>query len=387
MIRNDSFRRHAPSAALASAAILLAACGAPSPAAPPRRAVRVVVVNPRDAAVPSRHAGSLEPRKRIELSFNVPGRVVSLLEVSTGGARRPVQEGDEVRRGQVLATLDPKDFGLQARAAAATLDTARAQERAAEAALAQAEVDVKRARYLFESATIARADLDRAETALVTARDSLQAARAQARLKAEQLALAESARADTRLSSPIDGIVGRRNVDVGETIAPSQPAFTILDVSEMRTVFGVPDVRVGQLRDGQRVPVEVDAIPGRVLVGTITKVSPVPDPALRSYAVEVTIPNADRALRAGMVATASLAPDAEVVATLVPLSAIARAPGGKGFVAFVVGEQGTASARPVELADLHDNDVQVAKGLAPGDRVVVEGAQFLHDGEAVEVVP
>lgn len=373
--------------ALAALAVASAACGGKEPPPPPPRAVRVIEVAPRDGALASRHAGALEPRRRVELRFEVAGRVASLLEVEAAGGRRAVQDGDSVRRGQVLATLDPRDFSLQANAAAAALETARAQERAAKAALEKAELDARRARFLFESETIPRAELDKAETALATARDALAGARAQARAQAEQVALARGSVADTRLVAPFDGVVGRRGTDVGETISPGQPAFTLLDVGEMRTVFGVPDVRVGDLRQGQRVPVEVDAFPGRVILGTVTMIAPVPDPALRSYAVEVTIPNEDGRLRAGMVATASLARDDRTPATLVPLSAVARGPGGKGFVAFVVGREGTASARPIELGDLHDNDVNVREGLSPGDRVVVEGAQLLHDGARVEVVP
>ncbi|WP_242335727.1 MULTISPECIES: efflux RND transporter periplasmic adaptor subunit [Anaeromyxobacter] len=357
---------------------------------PPRlaRAVRVATVGARPTGTPSRFAGALEPETRLELSFKLGGRVARLLEVNADEGRRAVQEGDVVRKGAVLATLDPQDLLMQARAAQASLANVEAQERSAEAALAQAELDARRARYLLEHQTIARAELDRAETALRTAQGNLAAARAQRRSRAEEAALAAGNVEDTRLVSPVDGVVARRGVNAGERVGPGQPVFTILRTAEMRTVFGVPDGRVNDLALGDRVPVEVDALPGRLIEGRITKISPVPDPGLRSYAVEVTIPNSAGALKPGMVATARIAPDDAREAILVPLSAVARAPDGKGFAAFVLREGGRhVAARRVEIGDLHQDDVAIVSGLSGGERIVVDGAQFLHDGQQVEVVP
>jgi membrane fusion protein, multidrug efflux system len=358
--------------------------------APPRlaRAVRVTTVGARTPEAASRFAGALEPETRLELSFKLGGRVASLLEVDADEGRRAIQEGDLVRKGAVLATLDPQELRMQARAAKASLANVDAQVRSAEAALAQAELDARRARYLLEHQTIARAELDRAETGLRTAHGNLAAARAQRRSRAEEAALAAGNVADTRLVSPVDGVVARRGVNAGERVGPGQPVFTILRTGEMRTVFGVPDGRVNDLALGDRVPVEVDALPGRLIEGRITKISPVPDPGLRSYAVEVTISNSAGALKPGMVATARIARGDAREAILVPLSAVARSPDGKGFAAFVLRESGQhVAARRVEIGDLHQNDVAIVSGLSGGERIVVDGAQFLHDGQQVEVVP
>lgn len=381
--------RRAPRwAALLAALGLTLGCAQKAPPPPARRAVRVTQLEERQVQSASRYAGSLEPRERVDLNFRVPGRVRSLAEVGEGKARRTIQEGDRVSRGQVLATLELGDFKLQLGAAAAGEESSAAQASAARHQLALAEKEAARARELFSSRTISRAELDRAEAALAQAQANLDVALGQRLARREQRALAQSAVADGQLKSPVDGIVARRMVDVGETVAPGMPAFTVIDVSEMRVVFGVPDSRVNALKLGQQVSVRLEALPGEPLAGTVTKVAPVADPQLRSFGVEVAVPNPGGALRPGMVASVALDAAAAPPAFLVPLASVVRGPEGKGYGVFVL-ERGTKTAalKPVALRELWGNEVEVEKGLTAGERVVVDGARLIHHGEEVEVVP
>lgn len=371
---------------LVSSSLLLlsfAACGTPPASEAPPRAVRVRAVELRAGGAAARYAGTLEPEAQVDLAFRVPGRVA--LVGTAEGAGRLLQEGDAVQAGQVLAALDLADLRRQDRAADAAVATAAAQVQAGRTGVAQAEREVARARRIFENGDLAQADLDRAEAAVATARANLDAAEAQHRARVEQQALTHAAVADATLRSPLAGVVARRGVDPGESVGPNVPVFSVIGVSSLKLVFGVPDTRVNALKVGQRVPVRVEALPERSFEGTVSKIAPTADPALRTYAVELLLTNAAE-LRPGMTATALLG-DAGARALSVPLASLVRRV-DRTLAVYVLGADGkTVEAQVVEVEDLLENDVLLRAGLDAGARVVVEGAPFLREGERVEVVP
>ncbi len=378
------------SSRLLSATLLvgLAACGKPAPTgtAPPR-AVRVEAVTSRPVAQGARYAGVLEARVQLDLAFRAPGRVASVGQVTLPGqAPRALQEGDLVKVGDVLATLDQADLQRQRGAAAGSAASVAAQVNQSRTGLAQAEREVTRARKLFANGDLAQADLDRAEAAFASAGSTLASLEAQHQARLDQLALSRNTLVDATLRSPIDGVIARRAIDPGELVAPNVPVFSVVDLAELRVVLGVPDTRVNLLQLGATVPVAVEALPGRPLVGTVSKVAPTADPALRTYAVELRLPGTG-GLRPGMTATALLGGDAEQVAPVLPLSAVVRNPAGGGYGVFLLSGERTVRFAPIEVADLLENDVIVASGLETGQRVVVHGAQFLRAGETVEVLP
>jgi multidrug efflux system membrane fusion protein len=429
--------------------VFFAACAKPPPTAAPPRAVRVATVTLRPVAQSARYSGVLESRAQLDLAFRVPGRVASVGQVRLSGAKGPstplgvngtraLQEGDVVKAGDVLATLDLDDLRRQRSASAAGAASTAAQVRTARTSLAQAEREVARARKVFANGDLAQAELDRAEAAFAAAGSSLASIQAQHQSRISQLALSQSSLTDATLRSPIDGVVSRKNVDPGELVPPNVPVFSIVDVSELRVVFGVPDTRVNLVRLGEPVTVVVEALPGRRLPATVSKVAPTADPSLRTYAVELRLEGTSE-LRPGMTATALLGDEGQKDAPVLPLSAVVRhpgplvaplgasslpgllvaplsaaslpgllvaplsaaslhgllvaplsaasLPGGPGYVVFGLKPDSTVELLPIEVADLLENDVVVASGLTAGSRVVVDGAQFLRAGERVGVVP
>jgi RND family efflux transporter MFP subunit len=375
--------------------LLIAGCSAPAPAPSVKRAVRVTTIARRDVDTATRYSAALEPREKVDLTFKTAGKLRSLAQVGEGDARRPIQEGDVVRRGQELARLDDDDYVSQAKVAAAGVSSAEAQIHAAEAALQQASAEFARAKALRDGAAISQADLDRTQTAVRTARANLEGARSQRLSRSEQQALARGVVDDAALLSPIDGVVARRMVEVGSSVTPGTVAFTVIDPGQMRAVFGVPDLHVGALRLGDRVAIHLDALPGKVLAGQISKIHPTADPQLRSFAVEVSVANADGDLRAGMVATAAIAGAGQGAAAvgpqgalLVPLAAVVRPPRGQGFAVWALDPKTSKVAlRPISPGDLSGNELIVHAGLKVGEQIVTDGAAWLYDGESVEVVP
>lgn len=363
--------------------LLLSSCGAAEPPSPAARAVRTLEVRARPTSSSALYSGAMEARDRVDLSFRVGGRVAMIAQVDG----KPLQEGDLVDRGATLATLDDADLRRTAAAAEAELATAEAQAEGARVANRQAAADSERARRLAADGDIPKAELERIETALTSTVSSVRAAEALVAARVEKLALARSAVADARLTSPIEGVIARRLLDVGEVAAPGMTAFTVIDTSEVRVVFAVPDTRVDALAKGMRLPVRVEAVPGRAFAGTVVKVVPVADPALRSFTIELAVGNQDGALRAGMVASVGVEGEAASPMPTVPLGAVVRDPAtADGFAVFVV-DGSVARFRPVVIDDLVGNDVVVADGLIDGERVVVEGAPLLHDGATIAVQP
>lgn len=365
--------------------LLAAGCKSPPPEEAPPRAVRVRSVEARADGRAFRYSGTLEAKAQVELAFRVPGRVSLVSSVQDGKGRRLLQEGDEVKAGQVLAALDLGDLRRQASSAAAAMATAAAQVQAARVGLSQAEREVTRARRLAQNGDLPQADLDRAETAVTSARANLEAAEGNHQARIEQHALARSALSDATLKSPIDGVVARRAVDPGENIAPNLPVLSIIDRSYLKLVFGLPDTRLGTIRVGEAIPVRVEALPERSFEGRVTKVSPTADPALRTFAVELELAPLPE-LRPGMTATALLGGQQEH-AQVVPLAAIVRSPKGKGYAVFTLEADGrTVAQREIQVADLLENEAILEGALEPSAPVVVEGAAFLRPGDKVEVI-
>ncbi|MEI7891956.1 MAG: efflux RND transporter periplasmic adaptor subunit [Myxococcales bacterium] len=369
-------------------AIGACACTGKPPAAESAavRAVRVDVARLDESALGGAYAGSLEPRFRVDVAFGVAGRVRELGTIADGGTKRPLRQGDRVSKGTLLARLDDADLARSAAASSLTSAAAASEVAGAEIALAQARVDLERAHKLNAAGAIPQADLDRVGTGVKGAAAKLEIAKALRSARAEQSAIAARAQADAKLLAPADGVIARRMVEAGEMVLPQTVVFSLIDTSELELHIAVPDTRVSALHAGDAIPIRAEALPGASLAGRVATIHPVADPVLRTFTVEISVSNLDGMLRAGMVASAILGSDPKQRLLLVPLPSIVRVPDG-GLGVFQLGSEGRVTLRKIAIGDLVGPDVVVKQGLEPGDRVVTDGAPFLHDGEQVQVRP
>lgn len=334
------------------------------------------------------YSGTLEPKAKVELSFRAMGTLRSVLQVTEGKGTRNVQEGDFVKKGQILGAIDDRDLRHQFAAATSGLTSAEAEVLNASTALRQADTEFKRARDLFKQKVIAAAEFERAESAFNSTKARFESATALKEVKVEQRLIAARALEDARLLSPIDGVLARKNAEVGSNVAPGSPVFTVIDVSQLRFTFSVPDNRIQSLKIGDRVPLNVEPMTKASTVGVIAKIFPVADPLLRTFTVEVAVPNEDRRLKAGMVASAYLSQIEPLQTVTVPLASVVRSPMGEGYIVYVVDAQDKrVHARPIKIQDLASNNIVVEHGLTAGDRVIVEGASFVRENDTVEIVP
>jgi multidrug efflux system membrane fusion protein len=366
-------------AALAAATV---ACGHSRAEQPPLRPVRVETVRAEDAAGGLRYSASIQPYEQVTLAFKAGGYVTELRQVrdAQGGATRSIQQGDAVTRGTVLARVNPADYQEK-------VNQARAQVAEAKANLAKAQADAARAESLYNDHALTRPDYDAATAAMAAAVARAESAKAQ--LETASLSLSDSV-----LVAPTDGVLLSRNVEIGTLAGVGTSAFTIADLTRVKAVFGVPDSIVGRAKVGTPLRVTSDIFGATSFPGRVTAVAPAADTQSRVFNVEVTIPNADGRLKAGMIASVEVAADDQPAAgpapAMVPVAAVVKSARAGTFAVFVLDgpdDSATARARDVSLGRIAGNQVAVQAGLKPGDKVIVSGASLLIDGDRVRVIP
>ena len=347
----------------------------------PLRPVRVEKVAGEVAASGLRYSATIQPYEQVPLAFKVGGYVRELRQVrDTDGRLRNVQQGDVVARGTVLARIDSADYEQK-------VNQAKAQLAEAEASLAKARSDSARAESLYKSQALTRPDYDAATAGIAGANARAEGARAQ--LEAAQLSFR-----DTSLVAPADGVVLSRTVEVGSLAGAGTVGLTLADLTRVKAVFGVPDLLVQRVKMGAPLHVTTDAFGSTEFPGRVTAVSPSADAQSRVFGVEVTIPNPDRRLKAGMIGTVEVAgasvPDIPPGSPTVSVSAIVKSSRPGAYAVFVADgpdDGATARTRDVTLGPISGNRVAVETGLKIGDRVIVSGASLLVDGDRVRVIP
>jgi len=373
----------------ASRALLIAAamagaigCGNhPKATASPPIAVTVRAV--REAAETHRGAytANLQPYRQVGLTFQVSGYVDSIKQVAGAGGRlRDIQGGDPVKNGELLATIQSGTYQQQVNQAASALA-------GAQATLAKAKADYSRNSALFKQNIIPRRDYDSVVQQLQSS--DAQVKQADASLKQAQINLGYC-----KLASSMDAVMLSRGIEIGSLVGPSVTAFQIADTKEMKAIFAVSDIEVGQLKQGQVQTLRSEALPGVQLEGQITRIAPSADQNTRTFDVEITIPNKDDRLRVGMIASLKLANNASApaaTAATIPINAVVRPPEDpSGYAVYVAVDEGgktIARMRTVRLGDIVGNEIAVDSGVAVGDRVVVRGATMVTDGEEIRIIP
>ena len=244
-----------------------------------------------------------------------------------------------VKKGQVIARLDPSLLAAQVEQAQANLTKARADAQQRAIAVRDAETKYARAQQLDASQLIARSDLDDTKSTLDVARSSVAGSDAQVVQAEAALNQARVNLAHATITAPIDGIVIQRSVDVGQTVAASLSSPTIFliaaDLAEMRVAASVDESDVSRVREGQPVVVTVDAYPGERFRGTVAQVrlQATVVSNVTTYAAIVDLPNRDLKLKPGMTANVEIETARRDNVLRVPASALRFKPTAEIFVA------------------------------------------------------
>ncbi|HUE85591.1 MAG TPA: efflux RND transporter periplasmic adaptor subunit [Vicinamibacterales bacterium] len=309
---------------------------------------------------------------------NLIGQATVDVAPKAGGRLRSVNVklGDQVRRGQVIAKIDDQELLEQVNQAEASQQVAEAGIRRSDADLSLALTNVERARNLYARQLLPKQQLDDAEARYTSAVAQLDLSRAQAAQSASRLKELRINLSNTTVVSPTDGFVSQRLVDPGAWVSQNAPVVVVVDIASLRLVANVVEKDLKSVNSGDRAVVEVDAFPGEKFNGHIARVSPILDPATRTAAMEIEIPNRTYRLKPGMYAKVTLEIETRDNVLTVPKVALIDSGGTRGV--YQPNGEGRAEFKPVKVG-LEDNVIaEVLDGLREGEIVVSTGAGALR---------
>ncbi len=347
--------------------------------------------------------GDIAPNAQVTIFSKVQGWVGKI----------NVREGDLVKTGQVLVTLDSREAEAAVAQAQASLEAGRARLKQVQATSEEtvqsqiqqtkanmelAQADLKRAQELQEKNFIARQQLDEARMKYNVAKANYDLALNSIRQKTweNDIALAEAqvnqAKATLEFNkaqlanliilSPMNGGITKRYVDPGTMVKDTTPILTLMDFTEMKMVVNVIEREFIYLQKGQPVKITVTAFPDRVFTGRIEVITPALELQSRTAEIQISIPNPDFVLKPGMFGRAEVILRSNPQAVLVPIQSLFTEV-DKDFV-FVLKENKTFR-RAVRKGVVRDTVVEILQGVSPGEQVVTAGHLSLKDGTQVRL--
>lgn len=290
-------------------------------------------------------SGATEAETTVNLGFMVSGKLDKVT----------IQEGQTVRAGQLIASIEPTDYAL-----GVTI---------ADANVARVQDEYNRLTILKDRGSLTPSDYEKARTGLEE-------------VKARK-ALAVKNLKETKLMSPITGIVARKGASAGEIVPQGQPLFQIADIQPIKVRVSVPESEVGQLRLGQQATVSIPAL-NQTLTGRVSLIGAVADPASRAYPVKIDLPNPKLQIRPGMIADAQIKSSQVQRALVLPGNAVLRDDDGSTYVFVADGAKKQAFKRKVTIGQVFASDVEITSGLHDSELVVTGGGQKLQDGVSIQ---
>lgn len=344
---------------IAGAVALLGACAKEAPKPDVVRPVRTLVLSPQTGDLMT-FAGEVQPRYETALAFRVSGQIVA----------RRVEVGSVVKRGQVLAVLDAADLKLAESAAGARLTQAKSQASLAEA-------DFRRYAELRARNFISQAEFDRREAQVKQAREAVAAARAKYGQIANRVGYG-------RLLAPHAGVITGIDAEAGQVVAAGQPVVRLAREDEKEVAFSVPEHLLAAVKTAAEIEIRLWSRPDVVLAGRVRELSPIADPASRTYPARLSILGDTRAVALGMSADVRMRADS-TGSLRVPLTALFHQQ-DRPAVWIVEGTPPRAHLTPVTTGALHGDNVDITAGLATGQVIVTAGVNMLTDGQEVRLL-
>jgi HlyD family secretion protein len=269
---------------------------------PPKPRFTTEKVEKRDIVEQVQSTGSVKPLTEVQVGAQVSGRIVKVY----------VDFNSVVKKGDLLAEIDPSLYGAQVSQSSAQLKAAQAAEKRSDARLATAKINLKRLQGLQKEGIANAADVDQAQGEFDVAEADVAASKAQISQIRAQLNSARTTLGYARIFSPIDGVVVNRAIDPGQTVAASFAApvlFVIAqDLSKMQVLAEIDEADVGKIHEKMAAEVVVDAFPGEKFAGTVTQVrfSPNNVQGVVTYSAVIEVANPELKLRPGMTATVTV---------------------------------------------------------------------------------
>ena len=342
--------------------LVLAACDRAEKAAPSAgRPVQVVRIEASKLAGGIDFSGEIQAEKTVSLAFRIAGRIID----------RPVNVGDRVAPGQIVARLDRTIETNAVTAARAALEAARGE-------VVTARNNFERQERLMGQGFTTRPRFDAALKAQETAQAALENAEAQLELAQDRLGF-------TDLRADVAGVVTVRSAEPGEVVQPGQAIVQIAREDGRDAVFNVP-ARLLEAKAGEHVVrVVLAEAPGVSAIGRVREISPQADPVTRTFQVRIGLQDPPEAMRLGSTVVGSIETSSAVIMSI-PATALTQS-GSSPAVWIVDPAKSTVSLRPIDILRFDPDHVVVSQGLVPGETIVSGGVQALHPGQRVAPLP
>ena len=340
--------------------LLAVACGNGKTVENAPRPVLTQTVIPGASSTREVYSGEIRARHETDLGFRVAGKLVA----------RTADAGARVKKGQVLARLDPEDARLASQAAAA-------QATAAEGDFALAKSELDRHADLLAKKFISQSAFDAKQNAYNAAKARVEQSRSQAAISANQEGY-------TTLVADADGVVLSVSAEPGQVVAAGQPVLRLAHSGEKEVVVNAPESQLARFKVGQPVLISVWADASNVFIGRVREIAGGADAVTRTYAVRITAANAPEQAQLGMSANVVLNSGEDPTLVLLPMSALARE-GDNAAVWIVDPATSKVKLRSVVLGQYREDGVTITAGLHPGDVVVTAGVHKLRPDQQVRL--
>ncbi|MBS7564855.1 efflux RND transporter periplasmic adaptor subunit [Mucilaginibacter sp. Bleaf8] len=291
-------------------------------------------------------SGTIQAEKTAQVAFSVQGRVTSVL----------VDEGQAIKKGQLLATIDPRDYQYQLEQA--------------DASLLQAKDTYMRNKQLYEKGSLTPAEFVRSESQYLTAQANRKTA-------AKRVG-------DTRLYAPISGTVTQKATEVGVQAAPSAQAFTIASIDKVNAVMTIPETEIGNVMRNNTAEVNIPTL-NEAFSGKVTSVNPQAERTSNTFRTKILLSNPQHRLLPGMIAEIKVNTNHKSNYITIPPKAVVHDQDDISYVFLVDSASNRAIRRRITIGQAVGDQISVSEGLKTGDKLVIEGQTRLRDGQHVQI--
>ncbi|WPU96144.1 efflux RND transporter periplasmic adaptor subunit [Mucilaginibacter sabulilitoris] len=309
-------------------------------------AVKTEEVKPKPINAEVAVSGNIEGYTTVNLGFMVAGKINYEL----------AREGENISKGQLIASLEPTNYAIA--------------KELADVQLGSTTDEFNRLKILHAGKSLSEADFSKISF-------SLQQARLQQQLQQKNLS-------DTRLYSPISGVLLKKQAEEGEIVSVGMPLFVVSDIRKVKVQAYVPEAELHEVKLGQMANVYVAAL-GKTFAGKVTEVGSAADATSRAFGIKIEVENPGLLIRPGMIADARIAGSNKKQAILLPAECIQQDMANQSYVFVVDRAQNKAFKRRVSLGSMFENRIEIVSGLIGTETIVINGQKKLSDGSLISI--